>query len=83
VTNAEVLGAAGPAKIGGVVQERADVENGGPPACPAGLEVKQRPDLVTPKAVMQQKPVESAPTVAPQPKPEPKKDDGGGDIEME
>jgi len=71
VANVEVLGAAGPAKIGGVVQERADVENGAAPSCPAGREVKQRPDLVTPKGTMQSRSVETPPTVAPQPKPEP------------
>jgi len=70
VTNAEVLGAAGPAKIGGVVQERAETNNDAAPVCPAGREVQQRPDLITPKATMQNRSVESAPTVAPPPKKE-------------
>ncbi len=43
----QVLGAAGPAKIGGVVQERADGDAA--PVCPAGREVKQRPEAA-PKA---------------------------------
>jgi hypothetical protein len=81
-TNVEVLGAAGPAKIGGVVQERADVDNGAAPVCPAGRQVQPRPELVTPKATMQQKAPESAPTVAPQPKAAPAQ--GGDDgLEME
>jgi hypothetical protein len=83
VTNAEVLGAAGPAKIGGVVQERGD--GGSTPVCPAGMEAKQRPDMITPKATMQQKSVSSAPTVEPKQaepaKTEEKKD--GDEIEME
>ena len=79
VTNAQVLGAAGPAKIGGVVQERAEVE-GAAPVCPAGREVQQRPELITPKATMQQRAVETPPTV--QPKAEPKKD-AEPEIEME
>ncbi len=82
VTNAEVLGAAGPAKIGGVVQERAEVE--ALPVCPAGSEVKQRPELITPKATMQQRAVESAPVVPPKAKPEPAKDPNAEpEIEME
>jgi OmpA-OmpF porin, OOP family len=60
ITNAEVIGAAGPAKIGGVVQERADPDQA--PACPAGLEVKPRPEAVEPKGTMGGKPL---------PKPEP------------
>ena len=43
----QVLGAAGAAKIGGVVQERADEVA---PVCPAGREVKQRPETVAPAA---------------------------------
>lgn len=78
VTNADVLGAAGPAKIGGVVQERGE---GGTPVCPAGMEAKQRPDMITPKATMQQKSVSSAPTVEPKKTEEPKKD--SDEIEIE
>ncbi len=50
VANVEVLGAAGAAKIGGVVQERADANAA--PMCPAGKEVQQRQDRITPKATM-------------------------------
>jgi hypothetical protein len=83
VTNAEVLGAAGPAKIGGVVQERA--EEGAAPVCPAGTEVQPRPDTITPKATMQQRSTAAAPEPAPRPAPQPaeepaKADDG--EIEM-
>jgi hypothetical protein len=81
VMNAEVLGAAGPAKIGGVVQERAEAQ--GPPVCPAGREVQQRPDLITPKATMQSRSVESAPTVAPKPKDTPKPVDPNAEPEIE
>jgi hypothetical protein len=89
VTNIQVIGATGSPKIGGVVQERGDaaaalVQN----ACPASAQVKPRPDRVTPKATMKERTVESAPTVAPQPKPAdkkpdqaPKKDDDA-DIDM-
>ncbi|HWU91260.1 MAG TPA: thrombospondin type 3 repeat-containing protein [Kofleriaceae bacterium] len=41
-----VLGAAGPAKIGGVVQERAEAAE---PVCPAGREVRERPEAAKPK----------------------------------
>ncbi len=82
VTNAQVLGASGPAKIGGVVQERADVEGGSAPVCPAGREVQQRPDLITPKATMQQRATETPPAV--QPPAEPKKEEAKEpEIEME
>ncbi len=78
VPNVEVLGAAGPAKIGAIVQERS--EHGAAPVCPAGKEAKQRPELVTPKATMQQR---STP-VAPQPAPEPAKPaSGDDDIQIE
>jgi OmpA-OmpF porin, OOP family len=70
VTNAEVLGRAGPARIGGVVQERAD--EGTLPACPAGMEVQQRPEHITPKATMQPRPT-NEPTVAPKPRAQPAK----------
>jgi len=84
VTNVEVLGAAGPAKIGGVVQERAELDANQAPVCPAGREIQQRPELITPKATMQQRAVESAPTVAPKPKDEPKNDPNAEpEIEME
>jgi len=62
VTNAEVLGAGGPAKIGGVVQERADDDAA--PVCPAGKEVKPRPELVTPKATMQHRSTAAPATTA-------------------
>ncbi|HEY4176742.1 MAG TPA: transporter [Kofleriaceae bacterium] len=57
-----VLGAAGPQKIGGVVQERAEAD--AVPACPAGKEVKQRPEAA---AVNPQK--QNAPANAPTPAP--------------
>jgi OmpA-OmpF porin, OOP family len=69
VTNVEVLGAAGPAKINGVVQERAESVA---PVCPAGKEVKQRPELVEPKATMQQRATAAPPAAEPKPA---KKDD--------
>ncbi len=62
----QVLGAAGPAKIGGVVQERGDEAR---PLCPAGREIKQRPEAMskqpgapTPPAV---KPAEPTPAAEP------------------
>ncbi|HEY5944679.1 MAG TPA: transporter [Kofleriaceae bacterium] len=63
VANVEVLGAAGPAKIGGVVQERSDDNTA--PVCPAGAEVKQREDRITPKASMQQRAISAPATVDP------------------
>jgi OmpA-OmpF porin, OOP family len=73
----QVLGAAGPPKIGGLAQERGATA----PACPAGREVKQRPEAAgaapppTPAA-----PAAPTPTAKPDPQPpEPKPDD----IEME
>jgi OOP family OmpA-OmpF porin len=78
VTNAQVMGATGPARIGGVVQERAD--EGAAPVCPAGKEVKQRPELVEPKATMQQRSTVAPPTVEPKAQPAPKKED---EIEIE
>src|SRR5262249_50904162 len=50
VTSVEILTSAGSAKIGAVVQERRD--GNAPPVCPAGMEVKPRPELATPKATM-------------------------------
>ena len=38
----QILGAAGPTRIGGIVQERADADAA--PLCPTGREVKQRPE---------------------------------------
>jgi OmpA-OmpF porin, OOP family len=67
VTNAEVLGAAGPAKIGGVVQERSDETIA--PVCPAGKEVKQRPELIEPKATMQQRATVAPPAAEPKQQP--------------
>jgi hypothetical protein len=84
VTNVEVLGAAGPVKIGGVVQERAEADAA--PVCPAGSEVQQRPDTITPKATMHQRTTAASPAPAPQPAPqpaaEPAKPDDGAEIEM-
>jgi OmpA-OmpF porin, OOP family len=77
ITNAQVLGAAGPAKIGGVVQERSD--EGGAPVCPAGKEVKQRPDRIEPKATMQQRATVAPPAAEPK-QPAAKKDD---EVEIE
>ena len=82
VTNVQVLGAAGPAKIGGVVQERADGNAGGAVVCPAGREVQQRPDLITPKATMQQR-ATNEPTVAPKVKEPVKDPNAEPEIEME
>ena len=50
VVNVEVLAAAGPAKIGAVVQERA--ENEQVYLCPLAAQVKPRPDTIKPKALM-------------------------------
>jgi hypothetical protein len=58
VANVDVLAVAGAAKIGGVVQERAEAD--ATPLCPAGMEVKPRPETVTPKATMGAKPVGDA-----------------------
>ncbi len=55
----QVLGAAGPAKIGGVVQERADEVA---PVCPASREVKQRPETIKADAAPS-----TVPAVAPDP----------------
>jgi hypothetical protein len=66
-----VLGAAGPARIGGVVQERGD---DAVPLCPAGREVKQRPEAMskTPApAGPAVKPPEAKPPEAKPPEPEP------------
>jgi OmpA-OmpF porin, OOP family len=63
VTNAQVLGAAGPAKINGVVQERADAD--AVPACPASMAAKQRPKLITPKATMHQRSTGAPPPAEP------------------
>ncbi|HET9987767.1 MAG TPA: hypothetical protein VFQ65_04590, partial [Kofleriaceae bacterium] len=47
VATVEVLAAAGPAKLGAVVQERADAN--APPVCPAGMQVKPRPSASLPE----------------------------------
>src|SRR5262249_9734089 len=47
LANVEVLAAAGPPKIGGVVQERSD--DTVPFVCPAGMEVKPRPEASKPR----------------------------------
>ncbi|MBA3396598.1 MAG: thrombospondin type 3 repeat-containing protein [Deltaproteobacteria bacterium] len=71
----EVLGAAGPAKIGGVVQERGEE---GAFVCPAGKEVQQRPETIPAPAM----PVKSEPalppkdsTTKPTPAPQPQSDE--------
>jgi hypothetical protein len=47
----QVVGAKGPAKIAGVVQERGEAPaDDAAPVCPAGLEVKPRPDASPPAA---------------------------------
>ena len=49
VPGVDVIAAAGPAKIGALVQERADAS--APPVCPVGMEVHGRPELeAKPKA---------------------------------
>jgi OmpA-OmpF porin, OOP family len=73
VTNAEVLGAGGPARIGGVVQERTDETIA--PVCPAGKEAKQRPDLIEPKATMQPRATVAPPAAEPKKAAEPAKTD--------
>jgi hypothetical protein len=40
----QVVGATGPAKIAGVVQERGEAADASAPVCPANLEVKPRPE---------------------------------------
>jgi OmpA-OmpF porin, OOP family len=77
VTNADVLGAGGPSKIGGVVQERSDEVIA--PVCPAGKQVQQRQDRIEPKATMQQR-APAAPAV--EPKKQPTKKDDEVEIEM-
>ena len=72
ITGVEALGAAGPNKIAGVVQERLDVGSDGAPfTCPAGMEAKPRPDAVTPKGLMpgaqQSQPAAPAPAATPAP----------------
>ena len=71
-----VLGAAGPAKIGGVVQERGD---DAVPLCPAGREVKQRPETMS-KTPGQPGPAVKPPTDV---KPEEKKPEPEPDIDFE
>jgi OOP family OmpA-OmpF porin len=58
VPNVEILAASGPAKIGGLVQERADTD--ATPVCPAGREVQPRPEASKPA---------TAPQTSPQPTP--------------
>ena len=77
IANIEVLGAAGSSKIGGVVQERG--AGNASPVCPAGLEVQQRPDKVTPASTMQQG-TAAAPAAEP-PAATPASDDGA-EIEL-
>ncbi|MDB4961655.1 MAG: Thrombospondin type 3 repeat protein [Myxococcales bacterium] len=63
----QVLGAAGPAKIGGIVQERGD---DAVPICPAGQEIQQRPDTIK-KADPNAKPEVKPEPKQPEPQPEP------------
>jgi hypothetical protein len=53
-----VLGAAGPQKIGGVVQERG---GDAAPLCPNGKEVKQRPEAAKVEPAKQNAPATPAP----------------------
>src|SRR5690606_23810542 len=87
ITHVEVLGAAGAAKIGGVVQERADANAA--PVCPAGKEVQQRQDRITPTATMHRRataaPAAPAPAEPAQPAQpaEPASSDDELEIEVE
>ncbi|MBS1121590.1 MAG: Thrombospondin type 3 repeat protein [Deltaproteobacteria bacterium] len=83
-TELQVLGAAGSAKIGGVVQERGDAAA---PVCPAGREAKQRPEATatvkTPPPEPESKPTDNKPADK---KPADKKLDAkpdDGDIEID
>jgi hypothetical protein len=80
VTNVDVLGAAGPAKIGGVIQERAEETTA--PVCPAGKEIQQRQDRITPKATMQQRATVAPPAAPPAKTDEPAKKDDEVEIDM-
>ena len=73
----DVLGAAGPAKINGVVQERGDAPQ---LVCPAGKEVQQRPEFVAPEKKDPTSPP-AVPPVEPAKKDPPKP--AGDDIEIE
>ena len=79
VQNLQVIGATGSAKIGAVVQERAE---GGtpPPYCPASLQVKPDPTKITPKATMKDRSIVSPPAAQPQAKPG---DKGSGDTDID
>ncbi len=82
VAELQVLGAAGPAKIGGVVQERGETAA---PVCPAGREVKQRPEATAKTPAGDPKPA-PAPATKPDAKPDAKKPDAkpaDGDIEID
>ena len=67
VTGIEVLAATGSARIGAIVQERADGD--ATPVCPAALVVKPRPGVSLPSATV----APAAPTLAPTPTPLQKK----------
>jgi hypothetical protein len=73
----EVVGAAGPAKINGVVQERGDAT----PAfvCPAGKEVQQRPETIAPE----KKDPRSPPALPPKAEPAKTEKKPGDEIEIE
>ncbi len=75
----DVLGAAGPAKINGAVQERGDDKGF---VCPAGKEVQQRPDTIAPAAKDPTSPPAVPPKADPATKKEPPKKTGD-DIEIE
>ncbi len=70
----EVLAVAGPAKFGGVVQERADAE--AVPVYPEALKAKERPDKAA--KTPPKKPVVSPPAA----QPPPKKNDDSVDIDL-
>ena len=72
VKGVDILAAAGPAKIGAIVQERADAN--APFVCPAGMEVHGRPEAeAKPKTAGagSSTPPTTAPATVPAPKPAP------------
>jgi hypothetical protein len=70
ITNADVLAASGAAKIGAIVQERAEAD--AVPACPASLEAKPRPEKSLKTTV---KPQTMPAAAKPDGKTEPKNDE--------
>ena len=73
VTNIEVLAAAGPPKIGAVVQERRDANT--PPVCPLEVQVKPRPEASVPAKpdAAKTEPAKTEPAKTPPAKTEPAK----------